>query len=107
MKPWLAVMFNPGQRAAHKGGSFQAVLDNVLICGGGSAVQGLPQRLLRQLRMSLPPSTVPGLSQVPEYMNTDTLRFAAWTGGAILSKVGFNRVTLALQATPLPGNLRE
>lgn len=64
----------------------QAVLESLLVCGGGSIVPGLPQRILRELCAQLPPSTGPALVQAPEYAFEGMLQVAAWTGGAIISK---------------------
>ena len=65
----------------------QVALESLLVCGGGSGVQGLALRLLRELRLSLPPSASPGLIQAPEYTPASTLQHSVWMGGAVLSKV--------------------
>lgn len=65
----------------------QTALDSVLVCGGGSAVPGIAQKLCRELRQLLPPSMTPVAASVPEYMPPATLEHASWMGGAVLSKV--------------------
>ena len=59
----------------------------MVVCGGGSAVPGIGQKLCRELRQMLPPSMPPCACAVPEYMPPTTLQYAAWFGGAVLSKV--------------------
>lgn len=65
----------------------QTALDSVLVCGGGSGVPGIAQRLCRELRQLLPPSMTPVAASVPEYMPAATLQHSSWMGGAVLSKV--------------------
>ncbi len=65
----------------------QAAVDAVVVCGGGSAVPGIGHRLCRELRQLLPPSMTPCTVSLPEYMPGTTLQYAAWFGGAVLSKV--------------------
>lgn len=67
--------------------TMQAALDCVMVCGGGSRCPGITQRLCRQLRAMLPPSTPPCAVAVPEYMPPSTLQHAAWIGGGLLTKV--------------------
>ena len=69
----------------------QTTLESILVCGGGSGAPGLQTRLLRDIRAICPPSIMPGLLGVPEYMPEHTLQYAAWMGGAILSKVVFQQ----------------
>ena len=38
------------------------------MCGGGSAAEGAPQRVLRDLRLLAPPSVTPAPVVLPEYM---------------------------------------
>ena len=65
----------------------QAAMESILVCGGGSAVPGLGPRLLREVRGRVPASIAPQLLQPPDYMPSQTLRYATWMGGAVLSKV--------------------
>lgn len=62
-------------------------MESILLCGGGSAVPGLGARLLRDVRGRIPASTSLQLLQPPDYMPSQTLRYASWLGGAVLSKV--------------------
>lgn len=50
-------------------------------------MSGLSQRLLRELRLLLAPSTAVALAQTPEYAQPHMQQYAAWMGGAITSKV--------------------
>lgn len=66
----------------------KTALDCVMVCGGGSCCPGIAQKLCRQLRGMLPPSTPPCVAVVPEYMPQDSgSAHAAWIGGGLLSKV--------------------
>lgn len=55
----------------------QAALDSVLVCGGGAAAPGAPQRVLRDLRSLTPPSITPAPVVLPEYMPPATPQCAA------------------------------
>ena len=77
----------PGADAQSARAHAQALLENLLVCGGGSGAPGSAVRLLGEVCALAPPSTAPGLAPVPEYMPGHTLRAAAWMGGAVLSKV--------------------
>lgn len=68
----------------------QVLLENVLICGGGSAVEGLPARLLKEVQLQMQPSAVPATTATPEYMPPTTLQHSVWVGGAVLSKVSYH-----------------
>lgn len=57
-----------GLRASPCCGCDQAALESVLVCGGGSAAEGAPQRVLRDLRLLAPPSVTPAPVVLPEYM---------------------------------------
>lgn len=65
----------------------KAALDSVFVCGGGSAVPGIAQKMCRELRQLLPPSMTPVATSVPEYMPATTAQHASWMGGAVLSKI--------------------
>lgn len=66
----------------------KVALDCVMVCGGGSCCPGITQKLCRQLRGMLPPSSPPCAVTVPEYMPQDsTCARAAWIGGGLLAKV--------------------
>ena len=65
----------------------QVLLENMTVCGGGSALAGLKQRLLREVRALAPASWNPNIFAKPPYLPDHTLQHAAWVGGAILSKV--------------------
>ena len=47
-------------------------MENIFICGGGSAVPGVGSRLLQSISAHLPPSMQPVLCPVPEYMPDHT-----------------------------------
>ena len=59
----------------------------MIVCGGGSALAALKQRLLREVRALAPASWNPNIFAKPPYLPDHTLQHAAWVGGAILSKV--------------------
>jgi len=63
------------------------VLENIVVCGGGSAVPGLAQRCVADMRALLPASATPAIVACPEYMPAKTLQRSVWMGGAILAKV--------------------
>ncbi|CAL8461863.1 g1394 [Coccomyxa elongata] len=67
----------------------KSLVENIYICGGGSAAPGVGPRLLREICSLAPPSMQPALCPTPEYMPDYTTRMAAWMGGAVLSKVVF------------------
>eukprot|EP00884_Botryococcus_braunii_P003669 jgi/Botrbrau1/13302/Bobra.27_2s0021.1 len=69
----------------------KAALEAILICGGGSCVPGLSARLLAEMKELCPPSVLPALLTVPEYMPENTLRYSVWMGGAIVSKGVFQQ----------------
>lgn len=73
-----------GEREARR-----ALADNVLLCGGSGSIHGLHERLLTDLAAIAHPSVPPGLCPTPGYMPADTVRRAAWMGGALLAKVVF------------------
>lgn len=63
------------------------MLENVVICGGGSVIPGMTQRCLRDMRALLPPTSQPVVVSRPEYMPPSTMRHSVWMGGAVLAKV--------------------
>jgi actin-related protein 7 len=65
------------------------MLESVLLCGGGSGVQGLGKRLETELHELVPPSTKPEVVMAPDYLPASTLKHAAWCGAAVLAKVVF------------------
>ena len=67
---------------------WQAAMESLLLCGGGSMVPGLSGRLVREVRGRAPASSAPQMLPLPEYMPATTSRYANWMGGAVLAKVG-------------------
>ncbi|KAK9908828.1 hypothetical protein WJX75_003441 [Coccomyxa subellipsoidea] len=67
----------------------KSLVENIFVCGGGSAVPGIGPRLLREVGSLAPPSLQPALCPTPEYMPSYSVRMAAWMGAAVLSKVVF------------------
>ena len=65
-------------------------MESMLVCGGGSAISGLGPRVLREVRGRVPASVTPQQLLPPDYMPSQTLRFATWMGGAVLAKVGLS-----------------
>lgn len=65
----------------------RALSENVLLCGGGSLIPGLPERVLSELMALAHPSVPPALCHIPEYLPTRAAQHTAWTGGAVLAKV--------------------
>lgn len=62
--------------------------ENILVTGGGSRMSNLATRLLKELRMQVPPTVAPGLCPIPEYLQSqDTATYAPLLGAAILAKV--------------------
>ena len=66
----------------------QAFAENVLVCGGGSAVTGLGAAVVAEMQSVSTPSLQPTLCSCPDYMPEHTLKHSSWMGAAILSKVG-------------------
>ncbi|GAX77105.1 hypothetical protein CEUSTIGMA_g4551.t1 [Chlamydomonas eustigma] len=76
----------------YEGNLRRAALENLLVCGGGSCIPNLSQRLLREIRgLSSPPSITPALCPIPEYLPPSTSRSAAWLGGAVVARVVLNQ----------------
>ena len=67
----------------------RVLAENILVCGGGATIPGLPQQLLREVAAISHPSLPPALCSIPEYMPKKTAHRAAWIGGAALAKVVF------------------
>eukprot|EP00249_Psilotum_nudum_P014197 c24714_g1_i2 orf=218-1315(+) len=65
------------------------LLENIVLCGGTSTMQGFDARFQKELNLSSTPSVHPSLVKPPEYMPDNTLRYSSWMGGAILAKVVF------------------
>eukprot|EP00877_Chromochloris_zofingiensis_P003743 jgi/Chrzof1/1336/Cz10g03130.t1 len=63
------------------------LMENLYLCGGGSGISNLGNRLLHDIRPLAPSNVNPALVPLPEYMPATTHRFAPWVGGAILAKV--------------------
>jgi actin-related protein 7 len=61
-------------------------LENILVCGGGSAIPGVPARILRDVKALVHPSAQPALCPVPEYLPKSTSVLAPWMGAAVLGK---------------------
>lgn len=70
-----------GEREARK-----ALAESVFLCGGGSQVPGMSERVLADARAIAHPGLFPSLATVPEYMPHHTAARAAWMGGAVLAK---------------------
>ena len=71
----------------HTAMSLQAFAENVLVCGGGSAVTGLGAAIVAEMQSVSTPSLQPALCSSPDYMPEHTLKHSSWMGAAILSKV--------------------
>uniref|UniRef100_A0A7S3QR50 Uncharacterized protein n=1 Tax=Dunaliella tertiolecta TaxID=3047 RepID=A0A7S3QR50_DUNTE len=64
-------------------------LSDILICGGGSLIPNLPERIVAEMR-ALAPTNVPEptLLTMPEYLQgPHTCLHAAWIGGSVLARV--------------------
>lgn len=70
----------------------QAFAENVLVCGGGSAVTGLGAAVVAEMQSVSTPSLQPALCNCPDYMPEHTLKHSSWMGAAILSKVTMTTV---------------
>jgi actin-related protein 7 len=63
-------------------------LENILVCGGGSLIPNLPQRLLAELRALSSPGVQPSLCPLPEYFpSPQAQRNASWVGACIAGRV--------------------
>lgn len=65
------------------------LIENIVLCGGTSAMAGLDARFQKEAVLVANPSVRPSLIKPPEYMPDNTLNNSAWMGGAILAKVVF------------------
>ncbi|KAG6551646.1 hypothetical protein Mapa_006732 [Marchantia paleacea] len=65
------------------------LVENIVLCGGTSAMPGFESRFQKEAMLLGTPSIRPSLIKPPEYMPDNTLRYSAWMGGAILAKVVF------------------
>ncbi|KAK3253619.1 Actin-related protein 7 [Cymbomonas tetramitiformis] len=65
----------------------KSMFESVVLCGGTGVTKGLDSRFQDELNQ-LAPRPV-SLAKPPEYLPEDTLKYSAWTGGAILAKVVF------------------
>lgn len=63
--------------------------ENILLCGGGSIVPGLAERILKEMKATVHPSLTPAMCQIPAYMPPQTQQRVAWMGGAALAKFIF------------------
>jgi actin-related protein 7 len=68
-------------------GNKRPIYDNTYICGGGSAIPGLTDRIAAELHVTAARDYAPTLVTPPEYMPGNTSRFGPWVGGAVLAKV--------------------
>ncbi|GBG62074.1 hypothetical protein CBR_g28550 [Chara braunii] len=62
------------------------ILENIVLCGGGSVIPGLDSRFLREISVLAPPSMRPAVVKPPDYMPENTVKYSAWIGGSILAK---------------------
>lgn len=73
----------------HETSMRKIVYEHMVVCGGGSCIKGVTDRLLYESRLMAPPSISPAVVATPDYMPKHTKRYASWMGGAILAKVIF------------------
>ena len=52
--------------------------DAVLLCGGGSGMKGLSERITADMAQAAPATARVGCVAAPEYLPADALRHAAW-----------------------------
>jgi len=67
----------------------KAMLECVVLSGGGAAAAGFEARLVRELAAAAPSGVRPAAAPAPEYMHALTLRYAAFVGGCMLAKTVF------------------
>lgn len=65
----------------------KSMFENLMLCGGGSAIVNLQNRFLREIKLFTSLGATPSLAGTPEYMPPKTCKLAPWIGGAILAKV--------------------
>lgn len=65
------------------------LFENILLCGGGCDIPGLGLHIINELKQWAYSSATPTLVTLPEYMPPQTMKRAAWMGGAALAKVAF------------------
>lgn len=63
------------------------IMDQIVVCGGSSMLDGFRERLLGELNECALGSQKPTIVAVPEYLDSkSTMPYASWVGGAILAK---------------------
>ena len=67
----------------------RTLLEGVVLSGGGGALRGTSSRLVRDLTAAAPSHVRPAAVAPPEYMHSETLRYAPFVGGCILAKTVF------------------
>eukprot|EP01025_Chloroclados_australasicus_P037115 TRINITY_DN3780_c0_g3_i1.p1 TRINITY_DN3780_c0_g3~~TRINITY_DN3780_c0_g3_i1.p1 ORF type:complete len:380 (-),score=32.54 TRINITY_DN3780_c0_g3_i1:121-1197(-) len=67
------------------------LVENLIVCGGGSGIKRIMSRFGRELRTLFSQSYSPSVLNTPEYMPEGTLRFPSWTGAAVLAKIISNQ----------------
>lgn len=69
----------------------RALLENLVVHGGGSAISGLDERIVAEVSATAPGSSRVSTVRAPDYMPDCCLQHATWLGGAILSKVIYSQ----------------
>eukprot|EP00191_Tetraselmis_sp_GSL018_P016556 CAMPEP_0177579642 /NCGR_PEP_ID=MMETSP0419_2-20121207/1078_1 /TAXON_ID=582737 /ORGANISM="Tetraselmis sp., Strain GSL018" /LENGTH=245 /DNA_ID=CAMNT_0019068341 /DNA_START=86 /DNA_END=825 /DNA_ORIENTATION=- len=88
-EPGLAEAIHAGIVNSYEPSLRKIVYEHLILCGGLSGLPGIGERLMQELRLLAPPSTIPTLYPFPDYMPDHTKNCSVWMGGAILSKVVF------------------
>ena len=71
-------------------------MEQLLVCGGGSKIDGISQKLIREFNDTMAPSTAGALIHPADYLPESVAEFSAWVGGGVLVKVIFyNLATLS------------
>ena len=62
-------------------------MEQLLVCGGGSKIDGISQKLIREFNDTMAPSTAGALIHPADYLPDSVAEFSAWLGGGVLVKV--------------------
>jgi actin-related protein len=76
---------------SYEGRAERPGLENILVCGGGCGIGNVGSRLLSEVRALALPSLTPKLCALPAYMPESAAAYAAWVGGAVMTKALLNQ----------------
>ena len=69
----------------------KTLAESMLVVGGGSAIKGLEQRFLHDVRQRFPPMYNVALLRRPDYMPQTCPKYSTWVGAFIEAKLSFTQ----------------